>query len=509
MHTVGSHIQDSPSQSWPIRHPLLILGLLFLVSITVRILTAEYVDIGGDNTTRWVDAIRLAEGYGFVDWSHHNMRWAIVIPLFAFIKAFGHHPVLYYALPILFSSIGAVFIYLIGRRLHSTELGIYAALLTILFPQMAQTGSQLWPSVYQFTFIAIACWAILIFDEKRKTTLLFAAALLFSLAWGARLSAVYYFPGLLFIIWWPRKDFKAVLLFCLFVGFFLLAEWAFFWIESGNPLGRVGLIKIAAVRDIGAISLKKYLLHPLKLAKLRGLLPIFIVSIIASIALLRSSDRRLAAFSVFHLTFLFFYLYMVSGFSPIRLAQPIGSRYWCAIAPFGLTIILIWLFNLKISFPKTTKSLIAILFIAFIVFSAKKIPARNALIQTFHDNIVLQQVMAQRQPFLLHWSPWTPNWIEAQLFHAIGIKHKKQRRPDHTNTAMIRGSHRAVGLYSQNPENYYMNSKATLEPLSGLSYKFIPYGTSPDTPVGATIFFDRRTAYSVAGEQWPTTTKNE
>ncbi len=123
--------------------------------------------------------------------------------------------------------------------------------------------------------------------------------------------------------------------------------------------------------------------------------------------------------------------------------------------------------------------------------------------QTAKDYVILNSVMTNKQPFLLHWSPWTPNWMEAQIFNVLGIVKKKQKRPDHIMTAMLRGSHRALGMFSSDPDDFYLYTKGTLVPMDELSYKFIPYGTPEDAPIAATIFFDRRTAYAVSGEQWP------
>lgn len=501
-----SRAPDLPSpmhdRKRPDTHSFFVILAVFAASVLIRVATAEYIDIGGDNATRWVDAVRLVKNLGFIDWSHHNMRWTIMLPVWGLLKTFGTHPALYYVLPILISSLGSAFIYLVGKELHSEKLGLCAAALTILFPQMAQTGSQLWPSAFQFSFAAMACWGCLRWGDTKNTSFLLVAALCYFLAWGARTSTLYYSPGLIFIIWWPEKDYRGAFLFCLFVGLFILGEWLFFFLDTGNPMGRIGLIKRAAVKSVETITLTDYLLNPLKLTKLRGLLPIFILSVIASVSLLWSKDKRISAFAVFHLIFLIFFLYMVSGFSPIRLAQPTGTRYWAAIAPFGLIVILIWLFNIATSFPKTGKTLIVILFLAFTVFSIKKIPAQNAIIQTIEDARILTPVMTERQPFLLVWTPWTPNWIESQLFNLIGIK-KKKKHPGHVKTATIRGLHRAIGMFSPDPNDFYTYQKGRLVQINDLSCKYIPHGTPENSPVQATILFDRKTARAVQGEYRP------
>ncbi len=81
--------------------------------------------------------------------------------------------------------------------------------------------------------------------------------------------------------------------------------------------------------------------------------------------------------------------YMVSGFDPIRLAQDLSRRYWCMVAPFGLLILTIALYDAMKNYPRFAKGVLMILLVVFIAFSAKKIPAGNALIQVEKDHAVL------------------------------------------------------------------------------------------------------------------------
>lgn len=174
-----------------------LLLLLFAGSVAVRIITAEYVDIGGDNATRWMQVHRLVEGLGYTGWTHQTVRWSIVVQLWAVMKLWGSNPMLYYVLPILYASLGTLFIFLISEELHSRRLGLAAAILTMLFPQLAQSGSQLWPSVFIFAFVAASVWLILFWLRTRAPVLLLLAGASFFLAWGARETAAYFFPALL------------------------------------------------------------------------------------------------------------------------------------------------------------------------------------------------------------------------------------------------------------------------------------------------------------------------
>jgi len=480
-------------KSWIEKNSSLVILLLFVISIGVRFITAEYVDIGGDNVWRWTSARDLFEGVGYHQWTHHNMRWAIMMPLWGVLGLLGKNPGVYYILPILVASIGTVFFYLIGRQLHSAVFGVVAALLVVVFPQMVQTGSQNWPSVFQFTSIAIAVWAILAWHEKQRASLLLLAAVFFFYSWGARTSAVYYFPGLLLLIWLPGKNFRAVFIFCVAVGICLAGEWIFFWLDTGNAWGRLGIIKTATF-SVDSTSAHDYFFNFLKLKKLRGLLPVFILTVVASVAFLRAKDSRRRALAWFYLIFLFFFLYMVSSFNPIRLAQPIGTRYWCAVAPFGLLLLVLWFYELGERFPTVSRALILVLFAAFIAFSVKKIPAKNHIMQVISDYEVLSPVFAENKPVLLRWEPWRPNWIESKLSHVFGVKRKRKADAHHVRVAMERGIMRALGLYAPDTGQFYNYDAGTLIQKDELSYEFVPDGASSDDPLGAVIIFDRKGA---------------
>ena len=176
------------------RRIYIILGII-LLSVAVRIITAEYVDIGGDNSEKWRQVQHLLEGGGYTCWYQQTVRWAIMLPLAGIMKTFGLNPVLTYILPIGFSTLAVVCIFLIGDRLHSRALGVTAALAAMIFPQMAQTGSQLWPGVFELGYLMLCIWLLLLWIDSRSTTTLLAAAIIFFCGWGSRVSMIYAAPA--------------------------------------------------------------------------------------------------------------------------------------------------------------------------------------------------------------------------------------------------------------------------------------------------------------------------
>lgn len=472
---------------------LIFLGIV-LVSIAVRILTAEYIDIGGDNSEKWRQVHHLLYGSGYTMWYQQTIRWGILLPLAGIAKLYGSNPVLTYIQPVLYSSLGTGLIYLIGERLHSRNLGILAALATIVFPQMAQTGSQLWPGVFEFAYIALTVWLILVWLDNRSTSILLLATFAFFLGWGCRVSIIYSAPGLALLIWLPTKDYKAVF---TSIGLFTLLvclEWLAFWFVTGNPMGRIGVIQNSHLVSAGlGISFGEYLMNIKQIVKLKGLMAVWIACFGASIFTIIHADRRwkgLAALYLIHSLLLF---YMISSTNPLKLAMPVGTRFWGVVAPFGILILMKSLLDLKGSKPRTATALIAIVFLAFIAFTAKKIPPVNSLVQLNQDYHLLAPILADRKPVLMRYEHWQPNFIEEYVIAAItGKKGKRVPREDHVIAAIYRNHARMIALFVNDITKHeaYMD-KSTLTSTEYTTYLFTPPDATTTKPA-AIIYYGRK-----------------
>ncbi|WP_147822303.1 glycosyltransferase family 39 protein [Salidesulfovibrio onnuriiensis] len=432
----------------------LLLAAVFAFSIVVRVVTAEYVENGGDCVGLWLDARLLTEGMGLPQWTHHNMRWATVMPVWGMMKLLGTHPALYYVIPILFASVSAVLICLVGERLHSLKAGLAAAVLFVLYPQMTQTGSQIWPSVFEMAYLLTCFLLLLMWIDSRSRSLLLLAAAAFFFGWGARVTAVYFLPGLLLLIWLPTRDFKALLLFCCSIGVLCLGELAWFWWDTGNPLGRIGLLTGSHVsKDELLISGKDYLFHFVRLTKLKGLLGSVVVNLVACFALLRMKDMRVRALAVLYIAHLVLEIWMVSSLSPLKIAQPIGSRYNCVVVPFGMLALSLWLCVAAKRRPVLAKGLFVVVLSAFVAFSVKKIPSRNSLLQTAEDYRVLQAAFAGGEPVFMHYQPWEPNWVETAVVELVGGKIRRKELSDfEARRVMLKNSNRITSLFMDDLE---------------------------------------------------------
>ncbi len=427
----------------------LVLLLLFAASLVVRFLTAEYMDIGGDNAHRWMEARRLADGLGYTGWTTQTPRWSISLQIWALMKVFGQHPALIYVLPFLYASIGVVFIYLIAEKLKGPKLGLAAAALTILFPQMAQTGSQLWPSVFQFAFLGAAVYCILVWLERRQNALpLVLAAAAYILAWAARETAAYFFPGLLLLIWLPSRNVRGVLVFCMAAGIMAGLEWLYFWQDTGSPLGRMGITS-RVLEEQNPMTPSQYLLNIFNYSKLRGLVPVLLLTILACFSELRCGDQRRRALAAMSLLFIVFSAYVPARLTPLELVHPIGTRYWCAGAPLGLVSLLLWLDQWSKDHHRSGLTVTALLFCGFAVFTLLKIPPTNSVLQTTRDAAILGPAMEAGEPILMRYQEWRPNAVEVFFLRLAG-RRDMERPPKQVGLFIRRNQVRMAALYQKN-----------------------------------------------------------
>jgi len=473
---------------------LVFLGIV-LVSVAVRLITAEYVDIGGDNSEKWRQVHYLVEGLGYTQWYQQTVRWAILLPLAGLMKTFGLNPVLMYVQPVLYSSLSAGLIYLIGKKLQGQTLGVTAALAVIVFPQMAQTGSQLWPGVFELFHICLCIWLILIWLDTDSTPILLLAALSFFIGWGCRVTMIYAAPGLALLLFLPtRRLGPPILFFCIF-GVLCILEWMVFWRLTGNPMGRIGVISATHLQTAGlGIPLGEYLLNIKAIVKLKGLMVIWVLCLIAAVHNAVAGESRWRALGLLYLIHAFLLLYMISSLSPLKLAMPVGTRFWGVIAPVGLLLLMRSLLGLRPAWPKTAKCSIAMVFIAFIAFTVMKIPPTNSLVQLAGDYSLLAPILEDGKPILMRYEHWQPNFMEAAVISRItGKTGRRVPAEEHARKAIVRNQQRTIALFVNDLSRHdAFENEDRLIRIDRTTYLLVPPGASPDTPPAAEVRFGRK-----------------
>ncbi|WP_291329230.1 hypothetical protein [Desulfovibrio sp. UCD-KL4C] len=432
-----------------------VLGIVVL-SIAVRILSLEYIEIGGDSLAAWENVVNLVNNGCYIEWTHHTIRWAINLPLYLMLKAFGTASANYYILPIFYSAISAVLVFYVGSVLKNRRFGFLSALLLILYPKMTTMGSQLWPGLYEMTYLLGCVLALLYWRKNGLWQLLAIAGVLAGCAWGSRVTSIYYGPGILALLYIGKKRVSPILIFSIFFLAVVALEWGCFYNITGNVLGKFSIILRNHVSQ-GQLLVTpgEYLLNFLDLVKLRGLLIVFLAGFAVSIWFIRRGDDNEKCLSVLFLGGLFFSVYMLCSLHPLKLAAPVGSRYLTAGTPYLIMILLLGLRKWRGSSPRAAKFFKYGLIIAFAAFTLKEVPSQNTFSRLQEDLQNGRIIAEEKIPVLMRYTTWSPNIIEQGVMSLFGYD-KQGRLKINEDRKMLKNARRmSIMIFSkQTDENY-------------------------------------------------------
>ncbi|NDV20241.1 hypothetical protein GO013_12550 [Pseudodesulfovibrio sp. JC047] len=353
------------------RYVLLWVNILFLISFSLffRFLTSNVVESGGDAIYKW-SIVKQYVLFGEVPFqlNHHACRWAINIPLFLLQKVFGTAPKFYYIWPFVTSTLSALFAFLLLEKVRTWRLGLVAAILLIFSDPMLRQGTQLLPMGTVVPFVLLALYFLIRWrDKKDKFNIVISAFFLF-IAYGAKITTVYYIPAFLSLLYLFSDDKKnfvrnGVCFLSVFVVFFAV-ETFFFNTLTCSSFGRMELIQDSH-RPIRAInlatntwqscssSLLQYLANFLVYFKYPGRAPAVLyysTIIVAVIAL----NKKWNDISITAVPFLFGFLghaYAVTSIFPFTRPERVLFRYQSVVFELALLTILLFL-----SAPRFNKS---------------------------------------------------------------------------------------------------------------------------------------------------------
>ncbi|WP_432738796.1 hypothetical protein [Maridesulfovibrio sp. FT414] len=423
---------------------------LVLFAVLVRVVTLEYIEIGGDSLCVWENVVNLVNYGHYFEWNHHTMRWAINMPLSLVLELFGTSSLNYYILPVLFSALSAMLAYFAGKELGSRGFAVCTSVLVVLYPKMTTMGSQLWPGLYEMTYLLGCVLCLLVWRRKGGWWLLALGGILAACAWASRLTAIYYSPGILALLVFDRRQVRPVLIFSVFFAVVIGIEWLYFWHDTGNALGRVGIITGSHVaQDELLVSPVQYFLNFTKLIKFRGLLPVVLAALGISVWLLRRGSGNEKCLAILFLGGLFFNIYMVSSLSPLKLAAPVGSRYLTAAVPYMVMIMLLGLERWRAESPRAADAVRWALIIAFAAFSLKEIPTQNTLLRLRNDLNNARIVSEEHLPVLMRFNAWTPNVAEKVVFDLLGMEKKGRLKINEDEKMLKNGRRMQIMLFGK------------------------------------------------------------
>ena len=177
---------------------------LLAISAVVRIVLANWIELGNDEAYYWTYAL-------FPDWSHYDHPGMVgwVIQLFSLNLRFDSE---------FFLRLGSVFlmtvdtwlVYRIGKELKDERTGLLAALLyTASVYAFVLTGVFILPDTPLNLFWLLAFWSLLKYVRKTSSKHLLWAGLFIGLSILSKYTGIFLWLGfLLYILFYDRKTFK-------------------------------------------------------------------------------------------------------------------------------------------------------------------------------------------------------------------------------------------------------------------------------------------------------------
>jgi hypothetical protein len=315
---------------------ILVVGLLAF-ALFFRLATLMIIHTGVDERDYWFSAKAIARGLPYPDLSHRTTRFAVILPVALVQALFGGHPNVYYVLPVLNSMLQAGLAFVIGLRLRGRLTGFLAALAITLFPYMIRAGSQVRPEIFSVTYILLAMLFFIEYmqrDQKEVVPLLWTAAWLF-IAYEAKITNIYFLPGLLIaVLAYKRRPAHALLLCGVLLSLVLLETGAY---AAFTPykLGELEIILKHHIQEGATIHLARFvdLFQRYSRAHLQlyWQIPFGLYAVAAIAYLIRGVDRRISALVLAALGFFAGITFEVAGFRPLTPAEPFINRYFTAV----------------------------------------------------------------------------------------------------------------------------------------------------------------------------------
>ncbi len=325
----------------------IILLLLILFTLFFRLLTAANIETGGDAAGVWFYAKKLLYGLPYDRWSHHAARFGMIFPVYLIQAVFGTHPVVYYITPLLFFLLQILFLYKIGLRAHSIKLAYLSSMLLIFFPQMFRHAVQIKPGGFCATYILISVYFLFKFHDSEdhpNVYVLLSSVFLF-LAYLAKITSLFFLPGIVLSIWVLRKRIRYIIVFCSLLFVLFLGETAIYYLVAGFKFGRIGIIMGAHLSSGNLQPLSSFLDLFDRYTGMIGYWKIYFFAYLLSTCFLAvvakriEMDEKIKSLLIIPLGFFLLLTFAVKSIDPVIPAMSFNHRHLVLAAPLMMLII--------------------------------------------------------------------------------------------------------------------------------------------------------------------------
>ncbi|MFI4912968.1 MAG: ArnT family glycosyltransferase [Sedimentisphaeraceae bacterium JB056] len=352
----------------------MLIGFIITLSVCLRVYCGEVFDNGGDAFWMWRVCREFMEnGTAFAppgNWDHRMLRWALYLPMMLLLKIFGGGPIAYFTYPIFVTTLSAILIFFIGKKLHSKTAGLFASVIFTLYPTIVEQGSQILPTGTVTMCLLGSILCLLYWQEKNKWYWLAISSFLVFWGYGAKITMLFFVPGIvLYLIYvqYQKKSvpgiIKSLAIFGLVFIVLLTVETAVFEKITTFDGGRLGCLihgrhgsSSKMVDKLGysgwqvkADNLPSYLLYFSGYDEYAGDTNAALINlgILAAIVIVLLKQRHLYAIAYPYIVAYLLFTYLVVGVYPFVRPERILERYYNML--YTLSIIMQIVLYMQIS----------------------------------------------------------------------------------------------------------------------------------------------------------------
>jgi hypothetical protein len=345
------------------------LGILLFLTLGVRLVTPMVLHTGIDARDYWNSALFFSRGLPYPELTHRTVRWTLILPVALGQILFGTGPNVGYFVPWTFQLLQTFLFFVIGRRMFSTEVGVLAALGSIFFPYSIRAGSQIMPESVSVTYVLAALWFFLSYlstpntDRRNQFRSLVLLALFVFIAYSAKITNLYIFPGFVLGLWIFRRSLAPALVFSAILAGLYGLETLGYAIFSEYPLGHLQIITQTHFSDAipypysGFFSL--FLRYSSAHLQLYWQIPIFLFFGLGIIFCIRPSwfSKELRILLLLGFSFFFLITFGFRSLDPLRLIERFLNRYLLVGLGFViLTLAAVFVQGIHTLFPRFSLS---------------------------------------------------------------------------------------------------------------------------------------------------------
>jgi len=464
---------DATAQHDTARAFYLIVAIFVAAQVFKFIFLVPEAETGGDAAMKWNVARELAQGSAelfrgsdFI--SQHYMRWASWALPMALIWLFSDEIVIYYLSTALPSTLAALIFVYVSFRNFGPVPTLVLAILWFFDPQLYRATFQLLPTGAGLLPLALIVLTFQRFGDGKlsdRGLTIWLVVLLFWL-YGAKETNIFFAPGLFFAIWLLSRAKYAfgfalgfVALYAVeAVGLSLLADKALLGGRMMELLAG-GAVHITAMReaevlvreqealwDAGILS-RWYNVSPFHIPVYALSIPAFIYLVVRHIRTPPETGGAKLAFGVamMALSFVLLTSFFIVSLDPVRLGQPLRSRYLAILLP--LSYFTLFHMFMQISNRRAAVRSVVALVLLSLTFSIGDLAIRGRLAADLGPKVKEAVLFGDSQP-LPYWTAYYA-WFGKVLPRDRCTPEKLDRRRNSFKRMYVSRNNRGPGYFAR------------------------------------------------------------